>query len=95
MANEHNECVIGLLHHYDDSELVTIDGLKKHISDSRYHNEVLAPLYASCPEVRQRLMKKEWELADYGDWRKSTNLTRFGHCPICGKRIDWNAIRGM
>lgn len=92
MANEHSKCIIGLLHLYDCSELATIDTLKEYIAESHYHNEVLVPLYSS-PENRQSLMRKTWELADYADWRKSTNLTRFSYCPMCGKAIDWKEIR--
>jgi hypothetical protein len=88
-----NDCIIGLLHQYEDSQLVTIEDLKEHIAESKYHNEVLVPLYAQSDP--QRLMRKIWTLADYGDLRKSTNLTRFAYCPKCRKEIDWKAIRGM
>ena len=90
---ENEECLIGVLHQYEDSQLVTIEDLKEHIAEGKYHNEVLVPLYAQGDQ--QRLMKKIWTLADYGDWRKSTNLTRFSYCPKCGNFIDWKAIRGM
>ena len=93
MADKMQGCVIGLIHYYDRSEPATIDTLKEHIADSRYHNEVLVPLYAQGD--KQRLMRKIWTLADYGDWRKSTNLTRFCYCPMCGKFIDWKEIRRM
>ena len=92
MANENQRCFIGLLHQYEDSQLVTIEDLKEHIAESKYHNEVLVPLYAQGDS--QRLLRKIWTLADYGDWRKSTNLTRFSYCPTCGKHIDWKEIRG-
>lgn len=93
MANENQGCFIGVLHQYEDSQLVTIEDLNEHISESKYYNEVLVPLYAQSDP--QRFMKKIWTLADYGDWRKSTNLTRFSYCPNCGKHIDWKEIRGM
>ena len=35
-----------------------------------------------------------FSLNDYCDKRKSTDLTRFNYCPICGKKIDWKAIKG-
>ena len=30
-----------------------------------------------------------YNLKDYYDRRKSTNLTRFNFCPMCGKKIIW------
>lgn len=39
------------------------------------------------------LHKKYYELKDYCDRRKSTDLTRFIFCPVCGKKIDWKAIK--
>ena len=93
MANEKHECVIGLYHHYERSELVTLAELEEQITDSIMHNIMLAsdPLLKECEFLR----KKEWTLADYGDKRKNTNLTRFDYCPECGKVIDWKAIREM
>ena len=35
-----------------------------------------------------------YSLSDYCDKRKSTDLTRFNYCPLCGKKIDWKAIKG-
>ena len=87
------DCIIGLLHYnYDGYELVTLDGLKKRIAFNRYYNEVLVPIYASN---RENLKTKVWQLSDYGDFRKSTNLTRFKHCPYCGNAIDWKEIRRL
>lgn len=31
---------------------------------------------------------------NYCDKRTSTNLTQFNYCPLCGKKIDWKAIKG-
>ena len=87
------DCIIGLINHYDSSELATIEDLREYIEDSKYYNEVLVPLYAQSDP--QRFMRKIWTLADYGDWRKSTNLTRFRYCPNCGKNINWGEIRRM
>ena len=30
-----------------------------------------------------------YTMKQYCDWRYSTNLTRFSHCPYCGKKINW------
>ena len=93
MANENCQHIIGLYHHYEDSELVTLDALEDLIADTEMYNVFLDsdPLLKDCKELR----KKEWTLADYGDKRKRTNMTRFDYCPDCGKAIDWKAIREM
>lgn len=93
MANEAHECVIGLFHHYEGSQLVTLAELEEEITDSIMHNIMLDsdPLLKGCTYLR----RKEWTLADYGDRRKRTNLTRFEFCPECGIGIDWKKIRGM
>ena len=33
--------------------------------------------------------KSVYTMKQYCDWRYSTNLTRFVHCPYCGKKINW------
>jgi hypothetical protein len=87
------ECVIGLLSRgYEGCELVTLQQLKDRIAEKRYYNEVLIPTYATEPA---RLLQKVWQLKDYGDFRKSTDLTRFNHCPYCGKAINWKEIKRM
>ena len=93
MSNENDDCIIGLLHNYDYSELVTIDMLKEHIADNIEFNKSLDddPLLRNAKEIRAKV----WTLKNYGDWRKRTNLTRFNCCPKCGKTIDWKKIRGM
>lgn len=35
-----------------------------------------------------------FSINDYCDFRKAVNLIRFRHCPECGKKIDWKAIKG-
>ncbi len=84
-----HECVIGLLHHYEEGELATLARVKEHIVDRADHNIQMRALGIESPW----LYKKEWSLRDYADKRKSTNLTRFDYCPECGKKIDWKAIR--
>lgn len=87
------ECTIGLLSRgYDGSELVTLQQLKDRIAEKRYYNEVLAPTYAIEPA---RYLVKVWQPKDYGDFRKSTDLTRFNNCPYCGKAINWKEIKRM
>ena len=87
------DCVIGLLSRgYDGCELVTLSQLKNRIAEKRYYNEVTVPAYASEPTW---LLQKVWQLRDYGDFRKSTDLTRFKCCPYCGNKINWKEIRSM
>lgn len=86
-----HECVIGLLHHCDYSELVTLEELEDHIIDNVTYNIFLMadPVLKDCKE----LYRKEWSIKDYADKRRHTNLTRFDYCPECGKRIEWKRIR--
>lgn len=87
------DCVIGLLSRgYDGYELVTLPQLKDSIAEKRYYNEVVVPTYASDSA---RFIQKVWQPKDYGDFRKSTDLTRFYYCPYCGKTIDWKEIKIM
>lgn len=75
------EHVIGMIYAYEDTGLATLKILKEHIED------------------QERLCKNFWKsskphtLSDYADRRKTTDLTRFNHCPNCGEKIDWKAIR--
>lgn len=84
------ECCIGILHNYDDTSMVTLNGLKYHIKDQ---------LELKQSFEKDALFKNYnhgiigWTLADYCDRRKTTDLTRFNYCPDCGKKIDWKAIK--
>lgn len=93
MLVKDHKCIIGLLHHYEYSELVTLDKLKDHIVDNIEFNRSLDddPILRNAKELRVKV----WTLKSYGDWRKNTNLTRFTCCPDCGKIIDWSEIRRM
>lgn len=64
-------CYIGLLHDYDNTDVITLEELKAHIE-----------------------MRTVYTMSDYCDRRKSTDLTRFNYCPMCGKKIDWKAMKG-
>lgn len=81
-----HECVIGLLHSGDSSELVTLINLEEYIFDTEQHNRAL-------PKHLKWASRVVWSLRDYADRRKSTNLTRFNNCPECGQKIDWKSIR--
>ena len=86
-----HECIIGLLHHSDYSELITLQKLKAHIKYSKEFNDYLR----NDPPLQRAdwLLLKEWTLKDYADKRKSTDLRQFDFCPVCGKAIDWAAIK--
>jgi hypothetical protein len=71
MSELNHECYIGILYDYDNTDIVTISELKRHIH----------PVFS------------RYSLADYCDWRKSTDLFRFRLCPLCGREIDWKALK--
>ena len=77
---EKYECWIGVRYDYENTDIVTLADLKEHIETMK-----MLPSY---------FHQKPYELVDYCDKRKSTDLTRFNYCPICGKKIDWKAIKG-
>ena len=81
-----HECIIGLLHRADYSELVTLQELQVHIYWTKEYNDVVR-------DDLPRLLQEEWTLKDYADKRKTTNLHRFDFCPVCGKAVDWKAIK--
>lgn len=85
---EHS-CIIGLMYDYENSRLMTLDGLLYEIKERKEMDEFAAkdPLYSRIYEP------SKYTLRDYCDWRKSTDLRRFRYCPDCGKEIDWKAIR--
>ena len=86
-----HECIIGLLHYIDYSDLVTMYELEQHIQDNIEQNEQLdrIPFLRNYPY----LYKKWLSMRDYADKRKKTNLKRFDYCPVCGKKINWTDIR--
>ena len=84
------KCYIGIINDYDNTDMTTLDGLKSHIKDRLELKQAFEtdPLY-----VGYNHGIKGWTLADYCDKRKNTDLTRFEYCPICGRKIDWKAIK--
>lgn len=80
-----HECVIGLMHDYEDIDLVTVSELKEHIK-----RQVEIREYYHAVGLKEPMV---WTLMDYTDKRRGTNLTRFSFCPECGKKIDWKVIR--
>lgn len=84
------KCYIGIINDYDNTRMATLDGLKLHIKESLYLKQAFEtdPLY-----VGYKHGIKGWTIADYCDKRKNTDLTRFEYCPMCGRKIDWKAIK--
>ena len=74
------ECIIGIRYDYENTDIVTLADLKEHIETMK--------------KLPSYFHKKPYELADYCDRRKSTDLIQFNYCPLCGKKIDWKAIKG-
>ena len=85
------EHVIGIIYDYDNTDMTTLDGLKYHI---KYLFELKQAFEKDALFKDYNHGIKGWSLADYCDKRKSTDLTRFNYCPLCGKKIDWKAIKG-
>ena len=84
------KCYIGIINDYENTRMTTLDGLKLHIKESLYLKQAFEtdPLY-----VGYNHGIKGWTLADYCDKRKNTDFTRFEYCPMCGRKIDWKAIK--
>ncbi len=84
------KCYIGIINDYDNTRMTTLYGLKLHIKESLALKQAFEtdPLY-----VGYNHGIKGWTLADYCDKRKNTDLTRFEYCPMCGRKIDWKAIK--
>lgn len=74
-----HECVIGLWYEYDNTDIVTERELFNEIRSENNYREI----YGGTP----------LDATDYCDFRKSVNLARFRHCPMCGKKIDWKTIK--
>ena len=77
------ECIIGLYYNSEDANLVTLKELKEKIKENKQYNEYIARNYSELSHVKL----PEYSLRDYFDGRKSTNLTRFKHCPMCGRPL--------
>lgn len=81
------ECVIGMRNDYENTDLVTLAELKEYIE----RENRLAESHKDSEWWRSICNK--YTLDDYCDRRKSTDLTRFNYCPLCGKKIDWKEIK--
>ena len=88
--NEKHSCFIGIINDYDNTEMVTLEGLKYHI---QYMSEAIEALKKQGLFNEHLYGARAWTLVNYCDRRKSTDLTRFEYCPVCGKKINWKAIK--
>ena len=77
---------IGLLYDYEDTRLVTLQDLISHIEERKELNRC----FAQCGGKHNA---KVYDLSEYGDRRKLTDLKRFACCPECGARINWMEIK--
>lgn len=77
MTKEH---IIGEWRDYENTRVVTLEDLKKAISDRNKY---------------RWLHEEERTLRDYADKRKNLNFFHFEFCPMCGEKIDWKKIREM
>ena len=85
--NNH-ECIIGIWYDYGDTQTVTVNELKQKVSNN----------FAFCghcisEELQLYNTMHSISLSDYFDFRKSTNLSRFDYCPVCGKKLDWKQMK--
>lgn len=84
---EKHECYIGIRYDYENTDLETLAELKEHIEREKR--------FAESPKHGDwwLSLRRKYTLADYCDRRISTDLTQFNYCPVCGKKIDWKAIK--
>lgn len=80
------ECIIGIINHQEYYELATVEELKQHIEHIRSFNEYLDGGLGMW-------RYNEWTWKQYCDKRVNTDLTRFDHCPNCGKKVDWRKLK--
>lgn len=85
-----HECIIGLWHNYESSDLMSYEGLLRRLADEKESYEFAMTMGYPYTEISKPW---KWSLHDYLDKRKSVNMTRFNFCPICGKKVDWKAMR--
>lgn len=85
---EKHSCIIGLIRmsYADEHKLITEKELLDYISS-----------YLSEDEETRKFRRvvslpKPFDIQDYRNKRKKTNLKRFNYCPLCSKKIDWKMI---
>ena len=80
-----HECTIGLYFDYYDDVLYTLSDLEEEVKKNNYYyNKNKGTIYET---------KRPYQLEDYFNRRKNTNIDHFDYCPFCGKKIDWKKFR--
>lgn len=74
------EHIVGMIHDYENTCLVTLKELKQHIEHEK-----------KCCE--KGVWSSYYKLSQYCDKRCNTDMTRFEFCPFCGEKIDWAKIK--
>lgn len=79
-----HECIIGVLLDYENTDLITFRELKQR---AEQRSEIFKNGGYVCS------VAGVYDLDDYLDKRKNTNIVRFNYCPICGEKIDWKGLK--
>lgn len=79
-------CIIGMLNDYDNTRLITMSDLLKHVDDNLAYKK-------TCEKYGMDNNIKVYLLDNYLDKRQNTDLLRFNYCPECGKQIDWKELK--
>lgn len=87
---EEHECIIGIWHEQESSVCVTYNNLKEEIKNTNEHYKFVLENYG---EYYAQRIAHGFNIKDYLDKRKNTNLLHFDYCPFCGKEIDWKEFR--
>ena len=95
MPRKHNKDthkhIVGLLYNHDHADLATVEDLQKHTAKAVELNESIRR--DPCFSELVWMLRPFYTMRQYGDWRCSTDLHRFMHCPECGAAINWRKIR--
>lgn len=78
--------IIGMFYYSDYSELVTAHNVAVSIVETMEFNKF-------SKQYGCGICKKEYSPKQYSDFRYSTDLIRFRHCPECGEKIDWKKVK--
>lgn len=77
--------IIGVLHDYDNTRLITAKELNDEIEYNKLHKD--------CYKTYGYDLKRNiYDWNDYSDRRKNTDIERFSYCPLCGTKIDWKRL---
>lgn len=93
-----HECIIGLFL-WDENFLVTLTDIKKQLAETIEYNKYVEREAEGWPYERpdadtiRKLKRTEYPLDSFFDRRRKSPLYHFDYCPICGKKIDWKAMR--